>query len=341
MSKNFIISTTDDIEGCPIKKYIDVINVNTVVGTNVFSDIAASFTDFFGGKSTSYKNKLESMFNDVKEKLKQKAINIGANAIVGLRMDFDEISGKDKSMFMVSASGTACIIDFKQSNYTENKELTHVDQQALENEINRRQVILDVTNNKTSINEWFEFLMENPQVELIDSLLDIYIYYWNLKNETTLFNIARVLSVLPKEALLPKVYEKYIEYNNAIRKLIRDCYLFDPKYILPLFDTNVDAAINIIDTKSESYSREDIDLMLKIKSKIEILPDTGKIEIVKSGIIGKEQKKFICQNGHKNDPDFEFCERCGLNIKGLTQVKVNKINQFYKYINIIQYLINH
>ncbi len=47
MRNEFIMSTTNTIEGCPIKKYIDTICSNIVIGTNIFSDFAASFTDFW------------------------------------------------------------------------------------------------------------------------------------------------------------------------------------------------------------------------------------------------------------------------------------------------------
>lgn len=343
MSKNFIISTTNNIEGCPIKKYIDVINTNVVVGTNVFSDIAASFTDFFGGKSSSYKNKLESISNDAKKELKQKALNIGANAIVGFKLDFDEISGKDKSMFMVSASGTACIIDYIQSNCIEKKELNQIDQQILDKEIIRRQTIADINHSKEIRNKWVEFLIENPQIEIIDSLLDIYTRCaFREMDKEELFKVTKILSVIPRESLLPKVYENYMKNSDAMSKLIRDCHLFDAKSVLSIFDTDMHLAINILDAKSEIYTREDLDAMLKIKAKIDSIPDLGKIEIVKSGLLGKEQEKFICPNGHKNNLDSKFCEndKCGLNIKGLTSDEVQKIDLFYEYVNIIQDLIS-
>jgi len=92
MRNEFIMSTTNTIEGCPIKKYIDTICSNIVIGTNIFSDFAASFTDFFGGRSDSYRRKLEIIYGEASKALKQKALNLGANAIVGFRVDFDEIS---------------------------------------------------------------------------------------------------------------------------------------------------------------------------------------------------------------------------------------------------------
>ena len=41
------------------------------------------------------------------EEIERKAIRMGADAVVGLKIDFNEISSKDKAMFMVSAVGTA------------------------------------------------------------------------------------------------------------------------------------------------------------------------------------------------------------------------------------------
>ena len=105
-----IVTTTNSIENAEIEKYIDLISTNVVIGTNFFSDFGASLTDFFGGYSDSYQNKLQKIYSSAIDNLKQKAANMGANAILGLKIDFDEISGKGKSMFMISAIGTAVII---------------------------------------------------------------------------------------------------------------------------------------------------------------------------------------------------------------------------------------
>lgn len=106
-----IVTTTSNIEGYTIRKYLGVVNANVVIGTNLFSDIAASFTDVFGGRSGSYKSKLTTIYKDVMKELINKAESYHADAIVGLHVDFDEISGGGKSMFMVSASGTAITLE--------------------------------------------------------------------------------------------------------------------------------------------------------------------------------------------------------------------------------------
>lgn len=111
-----IVTTTNSVEGYSIRQYLGVVNANVVIGTNLFSDIAASLTDVFGGRSDSYKSKLTTIYDEVMKELIGKAENYHADAIVGLHVDFDEVSGGGKSMFMVSASGTAVCIERTQTD---------------------------------------------------------------------------------------------------------------------------------------------------------------------------------------------------------------------------------
>ncbi|WP_293942808.1 MULTISPECIES: heavy metal-binding domain-containing protein [unclassified Sphingobacterium] len=57
-----IVTTTNSIEGREISRYNDPIAANVVIGTNIFSDIAASYLDFFNRRSTSYEKKMQEMF---------------------------------------------------------------------------------------------------------------------------------------------------------------------------------------------------------------------------------------------------------------------------------------
>jgi uncharacterized protein YbjQ (UPF0145 family) len=84
-----------------------VVSAHVVAGTNIFSDIAASWRDVFGGQSKSYKKQLEQINERVVGELKEDASQQGANALVGLQIDHDQISGQNKEMFMVTASATA------------------------------------------------------------------------------------------------------------------------------------------------------------------------------------------------------------------------------------------
>lgn len=104
---SFIITTSPIIENRTITDYLGPIISNEVLGVNVISDSIASFSDFFGGSSGTYRNKLEDLKRTVLDDLRNQASRMGADAIVGFSIAFNEISGKGKQMFMATATGTA------------------------------------------------------------------------------------------------------------------------------------------------------------------------------------------------------------------------------------------
>lgn len=104
---SFIITTSPIIENRTITEYLGPIISNEVLGVNVISDSIASFSDFFGGSSGTYRGKLEDLKRTVLDDLRNQALHMGADAIVGFSIAFNEISGKGKQMFMATATGTA------------------------------------------------------------------------------------------------------------------------------------------------------------------------------------------------------------------------------------------
>lgn len=102
-----IITTTNNVENYVVDKYLGVVTANLVIGTNFFSDFVASLSDFFGGMSGTYRKQMDTLYERARDQISSEAKQRGANAILGYRIDFDEISGQGKSMFMISVSGTA------------------------------------------------------------------------------------------------------------------------------------------------------------------------------------------------------------------------------------------
>ncbi|WP_084823081.1 YbjQ family protein [Sphingobacterium sp. Ag1] len=95
-----IVSTTNSIEGREISRYNDPIAANVVICTNVFSNIGASYVDFFGGRSTSYEKKMQEICKRVTETLKQRAQTIRADAIIGLSINL--FVSRDKPITVIS-----------------------------------------------------------------------------------------------------------------------------------------------------------------------------------------------------------------------------------------------
>lgn len=72
-------------------EYKGVVTTNVVAGTGLFSDFAAGLTDFFGGRSGTYKRQMSAIYDEAVEEISMKALQKGANAILGFRIDFDNL----------------------------------------------------------------------------------------------------------------------------------------------------------------------------------------------------------------------------------------------------------
>ena len=105
-----VLTTTPAIEGHTIKEYKGVVFGKVITGVNFIKDIAASIRNFVGGRSSSYENELIEARQKAMNEMAQRALSLGANAVVGIDIDY-EVLGPDNGMLMVTASGTAVIID--------------------------------------------------------------------------------------------------------------------------------------------------------------------------------------------------------------------------------------
>lgn len=99
--------TTQKVDGVDIESYLGLVIATQVSGPGFLSDSTASFSDIYGGRSGKYRNAMNNLCEDVLKQLQEKAKLKGANAIIGVHVDFDNLSSKGMSMFMVSAQGTA------------------------------------------------------------------------------------------------------------------------------------------------------------------------------------------------------------------------------------------
>lgn len=101
-----LLTTTNTIEGKPIQQYIGIISSETIIGANIFKDLFAGIRDIVGGRSSTYERVIEQAKETAMTELQQKAQALGANAVVGIDLDFETVGG-NASMLMVVATGTA------------------------------------------------------------------------------------------------------------------------------------------------------------------------------------------------------------------------------------------
>ena len=105
-----IVTTTNTVEGHAITEYVGIVFGEVISGVNMFRDIGAGLTNLFGGRSAGYEEELQNARNEALREMCQRAGNLGANAVVGVDIDY-EVLGANNGMLMVSASGTAVVID--------------------------------------------------------------------------------------------------------------------------------------------------------------------------------------------------------------------------------------
>lgn len=105
-----IATTTPSIEGKKVVAYKGIVFGEVVSGVNFLKDFTAGLRNFFGGRSGSYENELIKARENAIEEMQQRAQNLGANAVIGVDIDY-EVLGADNGMLMVTASGTAVIVE--------------------------------------------------------------------------------------------------------------------------------------------------------------------------------------------------------------------------------------
>jgi uncharacterized protein YbjQ (UPF0145 family) len=105
-----IVTTTPNIEGKKVVKYLGIVTGETIMGANFLKDFAAGLADFFGGRASAYEKELIKAKEIAINEMMERAERLGANAILSVDLDYETV-GSNGSMLMVSVSGTAVVVE--------------------------------------------------------------------------------------------------------------------------------------------------------------------------------------------------------------------------------------
>jgi len=100
-----IITTTSTIQNSTNIKYLGLVTGEAILGANIFRDLFAGVRDIVGGRSASYENELAKAREIAIGEMTASAEAMGANAIIGVDIDFETIN----NMLIVAVTGTAII----------------------------------------------------------------------------------------------------------------------------------------------------------------------------------------------------------------------------------------
>jgi len=336
-----LVTTTSSIEGVSIKQYIKPISAHVVAGTNFFSDFFASFSDVFGGRSQTYQRQLSSIYTEAVEILKRSAYEIGANCIVGLKVDLDEISGKGKSMFMVTATGTAVIIETNSKNKDKISQQDKLEVISVEkmNELRKRNNIIQLAKgNELEMDEsLWEFISENSIYEISSEILEkVANSYFSSDNRDKLYQQFLTYLLSLSEIHRTTLLYDYLMSENSnnvaplIYRLIKELMVFDSeklhKYLLDPNEVIKKKALQIVVNDKPFYTKDDVNDLEKFIQIIEKHYDkVGEFSTQKKLLSSKEKEIWVCRCGNKNDIEVSYCGSCNKDIYGYNEREVNPV----------------
>ena len=105
-----IITTTNTVPGMEVVEYKGFATGEVVAGINVIKDIGAGIRNLFGGRVQGYEDEIIQARAEVLKELEARAAAMEANAVIGVRIDFDALGSNGNNMLLVTATGTAVVV---------------------------------------------------------------------------------------------------------------------------------------------------------------------------------------------------------------------------------------
>ena len=105
-----IMLTTEAAPNINITKRIEIVTAECAFGMNIFKDLFAGVRDIVGGRSKAVQKTMRDSRRTALYELKKEAHAVGANAVVGIDLDYMELSSGG-TMVLLVASGTAVIVE--------------------------------------------------------------------------------------------------------------------------------------------------------------------------------------------------------------------------------------
>lgn len=325
MSK-ILITNTESLSGWEIETYLKPIFSNVVIGAGFLSDFSASITDIFGGRSSSYEKKLQSVNDNALQVLKSRASEIGANCVIGLRVNINQITGKNVQMFMVSAYGTAVIAKNITPTKTATTSLKEIDKSTvvdtalliklLDNfqkdgfklTMEYLQLIID-----SKSEEFAPLILKKLKQVSINSFADetqiqakkLFIEYFSV------ISLQRSMAVL-YEALIQETDERLIK---DILSIIEAQDMVDFEGCIKMLSSDdlskKKLALAILKFNKPVYIYEDIDELKRVAAKVETsFPLLSSVTTKKGFLSTNEKEVWLCKCGKSNEIDTHYCYNC-------------------------------
>lgn len=102
--------TTDGVPGRETERSLGMVTGHVILGANFVRDFFANVRDFVGGRAGAYEHELRKAERYALEEIANTAAEAGANAVVGISVDYESLNRESSSLLMVVATGTAVVV---------------------------------------------------------------------------------------------------------------------------------------------------------------------------------------------------------------------------------------
>ena len=106
-----LLTTAHTLQDVTVTKYLGVVSAECAYGMNMFKDMFANVRNLVGGRSAAVEDTMRDSRKTVMQELKREAHAKGANAVIAVDLDYTQLGAGGNMMVLVSASGTAVVID--------------------------------------------------------------------------------------------------------------------------------------------------------------------------------------------------------------------------------------
>lgn len=335
-AKSVLVVTTNSIEDVSVKKYIKPISAHVVSGVNIFNDFLGGITDVFGGRSNTYQKQLSSLYDEVVFKIKKQANELGANCVLGLKVDIDEISGKGKSMLMITAIGTAVILEEGENVVKFDSESNVISAEYLKYLSKKNKLLNDLEKGNIAFNEevW-GFVIDNKIEEVLPFIIKEFEvmqkgggqyttdFITNFKNKLSTF-----VEFLPFDNKTKILYKEVkgasLEVSGFLINIIKTQHLFDYDEVVNMinsddFETQKKGLfLSIVD--KEFYTINDLEALQALKNLIEDTFKERGNRWTKKQLLSKEKEVWECECGKSKSNEIgETCNSCSKDIYGFNE----------------------
>ena len=90
-----------------IIEYKGLVTGESLIGANIYKDLFSGVRDVVGGRTSQYEEELQKARDIALKSMKEKAESLGANAIIGFKLSYDNLGGTMGNTILVTAYGTA------------------------------------------------------------------------------------------------------------------------------------------------------------------------------------------------------------------------------------------